>query len=90
MVKDVYMMKIDGRWHGFMPRPRCSMIFSAEKGMDLTDFYAVLKEDFAEMKIDARFRCIYDNRGMERRIMVALGKQPLPKPSGFRGNPAGR
>ena len=65
---DVYVMKVNGAWGGYLPRRRCSLTFNVERGVELEEFVGVVKEVLAKMKINPRFRCI-QNQGVADHIM---------------------
>lgn len=64
---DIYVMKVNGTWGGYMPRAKCSMTFNAERGVELLEFIQTLKEELEEMNIKPRFRCI-ENQGVSDHI----------------------
>ena len=70
-MKEVYVMKVKGQWCGFMPRPKMSIIFNAQKGVELPEFITDIREELADMGIDVKFRCIV-NRGIENHILSTL------------------
>lgn len=71
MIKEVYVMKVNGQWCGFMPRPKMSIIFNAQKGVDLPEFITDVKEELADMGMDVKFRNIV-NRDIENHIIKTL------------------
>lgn len=64
---EIYVMKVDGAWGGYMPRPKFSMTFNAKRGVELSEFIQNLKADLQEMNIKPRFRCI-ENQGVAEHI----------------------
>lgn len=64
---EIYVMKVNGAWGGYMPRAKCSMTFNAERGVELPEFIQTLKEELEEMNIKPRFRCI-ENQGVAEYI----------------------
>lgn len=65
--RDVYIMRVDGVWGGYMPRNKLSITFNAPNGADLTEFVSELRKELSEMGINARFRCVR-NLGIEEQI----------------------
>lgn len=64
---EIYVMRVEGAWGGYMPREKFSMVFNAERGVELTEFIKNLKEELEEMNIKPRFRCI-ENQGIAEHI----------------------
>ena len=64
---DVYVMKVQGAWGGYVPRPKCSITFNAARGVELIEFIQTLKQELDEMSIKPRFRCI-ENQGVAEHI----------------------
>ena len=65
--REIYVMKVGGAWGGYMPRPKCSLTFNAERGVELPEFIQTLKEELGEINIKPRFRCI-ENQGIAEHI----------------------
>lgn len=64
---DIYVMRVNGVWGGYMPRPKCSMTFNAQRGVELAEFIHTLNEELREMNIKPRFRCV-ENQGVAEHI----------------------
>lgn len=64
---EIYVMKVNGAWGGYMPRANYSMTFNTKRGVELPEFIQTLKEELAEINIKPRFRCI-ENQGVADHI----------------------
>lgn len=65
--REIYVMKVDGAWGGYMPRPKCSLTFNAERGIELGEFIGNLTAELRELNIKPRYRCI-ENYGVAEHI----------------------
>lgn len=83
--KDVYIMRVNGVWGAFLPRPKHSLSITGERGEELADFITNMKLSFEEdYKILPRFRCVI-NKGIEDHLIQQIEIQKLLA-SGSRGN----
>ena len=64
---DVYVMRVNGEWGAVMPRKRHNVIFSADTGVEITEFIENVKEELLKFGIKPRFRCV-QNFGIESKI----------------------
>ena len=62
MIKDIYLMRVDGAWGAVIPS-KCLTVVNAPKSADLIEFYHELKEMFPEH----RMRCVM-NKGIADKI----------------------
>lgn len=62
MIKDIYLMRVDGAWGAVIPN-KCLTVINAPKSADLIEFYHELKEMFP----DHRMRCVM-NKGIADKI----------------------
>ena len=62
MIKDIYLMRVDGAWGAVIPS-KCLTVINAPKSADLIEFYHELKEMFP----DHRMRCVM-NKGIADKI----------------------
>lgn len=65
--REIYVMKVNGAWGGYMPRPKCSITFNAERGIEIGEFIENLTTELKELHIKPRFRCI-ENYGVAEHI----------------------
>ena len=65
--REIYVMKVDGAWGGYMPRPKCSLTFNAERGIEIGDFIKNLTTELEELNIKPRYRCV-ENYGIAEHI----------------------
>lgn len=61
-VKEIYITRVSGVWHGFIPRKRYSVTITADKGIELPDFVQEVKAEFPDYKM----RCVR-NYGIEKK-----------------------
>lgn len=70
--KDVYIMKVNGVWGAFLPKPHYSFSITGELGQEMTKFITDVKEILvSQFNINPRFRCIL-NKGVEDHIRQQL------------------
>ena len=69
--KEVYIMRVNGVWNAYLPRKKHPLSIPAERGEELAEFIKSLQEEFKELKIKPRFRCIR-NKGVEDFIKQQL------------------
>lgn len=80
--KDVYVMRINGVWGAFLPRPKYSMSITGQRGQDLTTFIGDMKQLFEEdYHILPRFRCVV-NKGIEDHLIQQIEIQKLLRKEG--------
>ena len=65
--REIYVMKVNGAWGGYMPRPKCSLTFNAERGIEIDDFIKNLTIELKELNIKPRYRCV-ENHGIAEHI----------------------
>lgn len=69
MIKELYISRVKGVWHGFIPRKRCSITITAEKGVELPEFVMELKKEYPDYKM----RCVR-NEGIDRKMSDDFAK----------------
>lgn len=68
-IKELYISRVEGAWHGFIPRKKCSITITADKGVELAEFVQVLKEEYPGYKM----RCVH-NYGIEQKMRDDFAK----------------
>ena len=75
--KDVYVMRVNGVWNAYMPRPHYPFSITGHRGEELTDFIKGVKKSFEEeFKINPHFHNII-NKGVEDYIKQQMIVQNL-------------
>ena len=63
--KDVYVMRVNGVWNAYLPRPHYPLAMTGHRGEELKDFIKGVKKSFEEeMHIKPHFHNIV-NQGIE-------------------------
>lgn len=75
---ETYVMRVDGVWGAYIPRPRHSISITGNKGENLPEFIKGVTEKLDEFNIKPRFRCIL-NKGVEDFIKQQIIIQNLIK-----------
>lgn len=72
----IYIEKVNDCWGAYMPRPKCSITFNADRGVKLPEFIQDIKETLDEMKIEYVFKCQIRDDAISRiaRNQLALGR----------------
>lgn len=62
-VKEIYITRVSGVWHGFIPRKRYSVTITADKGIELPEFVKEVKAEYPDYKM----RCVR-NYGIDKHL----------------------
>lgn len=75
--KDVYVLRVNGVWNAYMPRPHYPLAITGHRGEELPDFIKGIKKSFEdEFKIHPHFHNIV-NKGVEDYIKQQMIVQNL-------------
>lgn len=69
MIKELYISRVEGVWHGFIPRKKCSITITADKDIELPEFVMELKKEYPDYKM----RCVR-NEGIDSKIRADFAK----------------
>ena len=65
--REVYLVKVDGAWGGYIPCEEVSLTINGKRGEELGEFFKKAVKQLKKFNIKGRFRCVL-NYGIEEEV----------------------